>query len=87
MEVDSNALKKGYQSDPIYVTLGNAYILLNDTTDAVISYEKSIPFYNKNYYICGFLENYYYKKGDLEKARYYKELYDNAVNLRNGQTP
>lgn len=87
VQLDSNALKNGHQSDPIYVTLGNAYIMIKDTANAVISYEKSIQYYNKNYYICGFLENYYYKKGDLEKARYYKQLYDNAINLQNNQNP
>ena len=87
LELDSNALKNGYQSDPIYVTLGNAYILLNDTANAVLNYEKSIRFYNRNYYISGFLQNYYYKKGDMEKSRYYKQLYNDAVNLKTGQTP
>lgn len=78
IQLDSNELKKGYQSDPIYVTMGNAYIMLKDTADAVASYENSLRFYDKNYYISGFLENYYYKKGDIDKARYYKQLYDEA---------
>jgi hypothetical protein len=67
--------------------MGNAYILLNDTANAVLNYEKSIRFYNRNYYISGFLQNYYYKKGDMEKSQYYKQLYNDAVNLKTGQTP
>ena len=51
---------------------------MKDTTDAVNSYENSIRFYNKNYYIDSFLETSYFKKRDLDKARYYKQLYDDA---------
>ena len=87
VELDSNALKRGYRSDPIYVTLGNAFIMLKDTADAALNYEKSVRYYNRNYYICGFLEEYYYKKGDMDKARYYKQLYDEAMSSKDNRTP
>ena len=83
IELDSNALKNGHESDPIYVTMGNAYLQMKDSTNAVINYEKSTRFYTRNYYVNGFLESYYAKHGDLEKARYFKQLYDDAVNYQN----
>jgi len=87
IELDSNALKYGYQSDPIYITLGNALVALKDTDAAAHSYEKSVRFYNRDYYVCDFLQNYYYKKGDIEKSRYYKQLYDETINNQNRHTP
>jgi protein O-mannosyl-transferase len=83
VEVDSNALKNGYQSNPIYVTLGNAYLLMKDTVNTIVNYEKSVPFYRKNLYILNFLEEYYYKKGDTEKANYYKQIQDHAAGNKN----
>jgi len=86
LEMDSAALKKGYQSDPIYLTLGNAFIMLKDTDNAAVNYEKAMRFYNRNYYICNFLQGYYYKKGNMEKARYYKQLYDEAIDQGSDHT-
>jgi protein O-mannosyl-transferase len=87
IEFDENALRKGYQSDVVYVTMGNAYLMLNDTANAVIDYEKSVRYYTKNYYVCGFLKRYYYKKGDMDKARYYGTLYDSAMMFKQSHTP
>jgi tetratricopeptide (TPR) repeat protein len=87
IDFDNNALKKGYESDVVYVTLGNAYLMLKDTAEAVIHYEKSLRFYDKNYYVCGFLRKYYHEKGDMERARYYNTLYDSAMVYRQSHTP
>ncbi len=87
IEFDNNALDNGYQSDVVYVTLGNAYLMLKDTSNAVTYYEKSLTFYDKNYYVCGFLKKYYYQRGDMEKARYYNLKYEEAMAHKNGQMP
>jgi tetratricopeptide (TPR) repeat protein len=84
--LDSNAIKYGYLSDPIYVTLGNAYLQMKDSANAVLSYEESTRYYTRNYYVCGFLESYYAKHGEFEKARYYKQLYEEAMDYKNHHT-
>ena len=83
IDFDKKAIDNGTQSDVIYVTLGNAYLMVKDTDNAVFNYEKSMRFYDKNYYICGFLNKYYVGKGDEQKARYYKEMYDSAMIFKN----
>ena len=83
IDFDKRAIDNGTQSDVIYVTLGNAYLMVKDTDNAVFNYEKSMRFYDKNYYICGFLNKYYVGKGDAEKARYYKQMYDSAMIFKN----
>ncbi|HTB32321.1 MAG TPA: hypothetical protein VK808_09870 [Bacteroidia bacterium] len=83
----NNAIAEGHESDVIYVSVGNAYLMKKDTANAVVDYEKSIRFYDKNYYICDFLKKYYYRKGDMEKARYYKGKYDTAIMYKNSHSP
>jgi protein O-mannosyl-transferase len=87
IEFDKNALENGNKSDVIYVTLGNAYLMQKDTNDAVYDYEQSMHYYTKNFYVCNFLKKYYFDKGDKEKARYYKQLYDSAMAFRNRSGP
>lgn len=82
VEMDSTAIKKGYRSSPLYITLGNAFIMLRDSDHAAQCYEKSLRFNTKNYYIANFLQQYYYKKGDMRKADYYKQVYDYAMSIR-----
>lgn len=87
IDFDQEAIDKGNTSDVVYVTMGNAYLMSKDTANAVINYEKSLQFYDKNDYIFGFLNKFYLGKGDLQKARYYKEKYDAAVMFKNNRAP
>ena len=85
--VDKHAISMGYESDVVYVTMGNAYLMQQDTTEAVADYEKSIQLYDKNYIISNFLKTYYYKRGDMVKARYYAGKYDTAMMYKNRNNP
>ena len=65
--------------------MGNAYLMYKDTTDAVISYENSLKYYGKNYYVYGFLGKYFFDHHNMEKARFYRQKYDSVMALQNNQ--
>ncbi len=87
IDFDKKAIDNGNQSDVVYVTMGNAYLMYKDTADAVVNYEKSMQFYDRNYYICQFLGKYYRNQGDTVKAHYYKKKYEAAMEFKNSHTP
>ncbi len=83
IDFDKNSIDNGIQSDVVYVTMGNAYLMNKDTANAVVNYEKSMDFYDRNYYICGFLGKYYSSRGDSARAHYYKRKYNAALEFKN----
>ncbi len=83
IEVDQHAINLGYGSDVVFVTMGNAYLMQKDTNSAVSNYVTSMRYYDKNYVISNFLKTYYYKQGDMQKAKYYAGKYDTAIMYKN----
>lgn len=84
---DSSAIKSHHESDMVYVTLGNAFIMQKDTLRAIDCYEKSFRYYDKNAIVCRLLKNYFHKKGDFTKSEYYSRKLDSAMQNNNSTVP
>ena len=82
---DSNVIKKGYQNDMVYVTMGNAYMMMHKPEKAINAYEISFRYFDKNYVVCNILKKYYGEKGDTVKYRYYSHKLDTAMMLKSSQ--
>ena len=65
-----------------YVSFGNYYMIKGDTLKAVQNFEEAAVRKNARPELYGFLSDYYLKKGDGEKAKYYRNKYLEAVNPR-----
>lgn len=66
-------------SDKPYVDMGNCYLLMGDTVQAIQQWEIAFEKFNGNYNIAMTISGYYAGKGNQEKANYY---YQKAVAYR-----
>jgi len=61
-----------------YVSFGNYYMIMGDTLKAIESYEEAAK-RNTRPEVFAFLAEYYSGEGNEEKARYYRNLYNQAT--------
>jgi len=57
-----------------YNYIGNAYLQKKDTLNAILNFEKEISLNTKDYKKIQFVLNYYERKKDEKKVKYYKNL-------------
>lgn len=74
IELNVNAIKKDLKSDIPYINIGNVYFMQGDTLKALPYLEKAIQQNWNNRFLNSFLSDYYYRKGDQEKAVFYLKL-------------
>jgi tetratricopeptide (TPR) repeat protein len=79
LKFNQEAIDNGHISDVVYVNMGNACLYKKDTLAAVGYLQKAVAFYKLNYNLCSFLANYYAHNGDMEKAQYYSNLYQQGL--------
>ncbi|MEO6883132.1 MAG: hypothetical protein ABI199_03805 [Bacteroidia bacterium] len=68
------ALDKGIKSAAIYSNLGTIYLWKNDSLKTADYYEIAVRTDSINNVDCRFLENYFLKKGNIEKYKKYQKL-------------
>lgn len=74
ISLNKTAIQKGLKSDVPYINLGNVYYLKGDTAQAVVYLEKAVEIVPNNNKVNDFLEKYFEKQGNANKATYYKNL-------------
>lgn len=61
-------------TDVPYINIGNYYLALNDTINAIKYWENAINKVPKNKNLCNLLSKYFKEKRDIEKSTYYQKL-------------
>jgi Tfp pilus assembly protein PilF len=79
LKVNQEAIDKGHVINVASVNMGNVYLAKKDTLKAVGYFEKAVAYSPKSAAsIAQFLTKYYALKGDMDKAKYYNKLYQDA---------
>lgn len=78
LQVNQDALDKGYSSDVLYVNIGNVFLARKDTAKAIGCYERALACFSRNISLAEFIVKYYTGKNDLAKVEYYNQLIENT---------